>query len=91
LLGPKQILEGFESYAETAFRKKYEIPADVNINNTGFWFEDDKFHLPETVGFTADSLLLLYNPYEIASYAAGAVTLNIPLEEVSTFISIPVK
>ena len=83
--------EGLIKHAEGAFRRKYEIPAGANINETGFWFEEDKFYLPETVGFTTDSLLLLYNQYEIASYAAGPVSLNIALDEISSYINIPIK
>jgi len=37
------------------------IGQDNSINKTGFRFEDDVFSLPETIGFTQESVILRYN------------------------------
>ena len=78
----------FLDFAESQFRKKQEIPDGVPINSTGFMFEQDTFYLPENIGFTQDGLILLYNPYEVASYADGAIELTLPYDEVSEFLAI---
>ncbi|GHC43352.1 DUF3298 and DUF4163 domain-containing protein [Ulvibacter litoralis] len=80
--------EAFTTFAETKFREAHSIPKNESINSTGFWFEDEKFALPETIGFTKDTLLLLYNQYEIASYADGPIELSIPLDEAAPFLAI---
>ncbi|MGB7842456.1 MAG: DUF3298 domain-containing protein [Salinimicrobium sp.] len=78
----------FSRFVEEKFRNKFDIPSEENINSTGFWFENDIFHLPENIGFEEDKLILVYNSYEIASYAAGDIYMEIPMEEVKPFLKI---
>ena len=80
--------EDFTAFAEGKFRQQQEIPEGDNINSTGFWFEKETFSLPENIGFSREKLVLVYNSYEIAPYAAGDIVLEIPLEEVRPFIRI---
>ncbi len=75
----------FESYAEKIFRSQNEILDGESINSTGFFFENDKFALPENIGFTENEIILYYNPYEISSYAEGAVEIKLNKEEVASF------
>lgn len=74
------------AFCENKFRDVYQIPKDRIINATGFWFENDTFHLPKTVGFTQTEMILHYNQYEIASYAEGPIILTIPIEEVAQYL-----
>ena len=78
----------FLDFAESQFRLKQNIPEGVSINSTGFMFERDIFYLPENIGFTQDGLILLYNPYEVASYADGTIELTLPYKEVSEYLAI---
>ncbi|QBA65208.1 DUF3298 and DUF4163 domain-containing protein [Muriicola soli] len=80
-------LLAFRSYAETKFREQEKIPADAPINSTGFMFERDTFYLPENIGLTPKGILLLYNQYEVASYADGQIQLLIPFKEAKKFVS----
>ncbi len=77
----------FTEFAEIKFKKQQEIPADEPINATGFWFENEEFRLPKSVGFTQDSLIFVYNQYDIASYAEGPVELKIAMDEASPFLN----
>jgi hypothetical protein len=77
----------FEKLAEEKFRIANNIPLTEPINSTGFWFENDIFYLPEAIGFTDSHMVLIYNPYDIASYAAGPVELQIPKEEVIPYLT----
>ena len=72
---------------EAQFRKQYEIPEGENINSTGFWFENDTFSLPETIGLSEEHLLITYNPYEIAPYSEGIMELKVPLEQVDEYFN----
>ena len=78
----------FLDFAESQFRLKQNIPEGVSINSTGFMFERDTFYLPENIGFTQDGLILLYNPYEVASYADGTIELTLPYKEISEYLAI---
>ncbi len=77
----------FSAFAENKFREANKISSDESINSTGFWFEDDSFYLPNSIGLTETSLILIYNQYEIASYAEGPVELKIPLKEVKEHLN----
>lgn len=51
------------------------------------YFFGKEFQLPETLGFSDEGLIILYNTYEIASYAQGIVEFTIPFSEVETFLN----
>lgn len=84
-------LEGFQKFAETKFRIQEDIPQDVNINDTGFMFDADVFHLPNNMGYTKDGLQLIYNQYEVASYADGPIVLVLPYNEINLYLKRKVK
>jgi hypothetical protein len=79
--------ESFTKYAETKFREKFNIPTGESINQNGFFFNEDKFQLSENIAITKDEVLLIYNPYEAASYAEGQLELNIAKSEVEEFLN----
>jgi len=79
--------EKFRAFAEKKFREKEQIPLNKPINHTGFMFEKDTFYLPENIGFTENGLKLLYNPYEVASYADGTIEVLLPHSEVKKYLS----
>lgn len=76
----------FKDYAEKQFRKKYGIPEAENINSTGFFFNDDIFTLPENIAIFEDEVVLIYSPYEIASFAWGEMILRFPKENVNQWL-----
>lgn len=79
------------SIAEVIFRADQEISPDVNLEETGFWFDDGIFVLNENFVFNENSIDFLFNPYEIAPYSAGLITLSIPLKEVEHLLKRKVK
>ncbi|MGB5653221.1 MAG: DUF3298 domain-containing protein [Robiginitalea sp.] len=81
--------EAFSEFAEKAFRKTYDIPEEAPINSTGFMFAENRFTLPENIGLAAEGIVLHYNPYEVASYADGALILKIPMEQGLPFLNKP--
>lgn len=83
--------KAFQRFAEAKFREQEAIPREAPINHTGFMFESDRFYLPENIGFTEEGIQLLYNPYEVASYADGPIVLTLPFEEVEPFLATGTK
>lgn len=81
----------FQRYAEQKFREQEAIPNDKSINHTGLMFEKDSFYLPENIGYTDAGVKLLYNPYEVASFADGPIILTLPYKEVDAFLVAKVK
>ena len=77
----------FRDFVEKLFREEYNISSEESINSSGFWFENDTFYLPETIGFNEEEAIILYNQYEIASYASGPIELMIPLDKVLPFMT----
>lgn len=73
--------DAFKALAEKKFRERFNIPAGKPINSTGLMFEDEVFALPLNIFFKENGLLLLYNSYEISSYAEGRKELLIPYSE----------
>ena len=80
--------EKFVEFVEKDFRQKQDIPQDSNINSTGLFFENDRFHLPKNIGITKDKVILHYNAYEIAPYASGDFILSYPRAEIEEFLKI---
>lgn len=78
----------FSSFAEKAFRTTHQIPENTSINSTGFFFENNTFVLPANIGITDTHLILLYNQYEISSYAEGVIELKFNKEEVAEYFSV---
>lgn len=73
-----------EKIAEAEFRKVYNIPKDASINSTGFFFENDQFHLPKTFFITDKGLMLYYNTYEIKATKEEPLELLLPFELVGS-------
>ena len=89
-LGSRELFmdkENFMTFAEEKFREQQNIREDQSINESGFWFENDTFYLPNTVGFTQNNLIFVYNQYDIASYADGPIELKIAKEEAMPFLT----
>ncbi len=78
----------FAAFAEKKFRKQQSIPSDAPINGTGFWFANDAFYLSENMGFTPDTLIFIYNQYDIASYAEGPIELKIAMAEATPYLQV---
>lgn len=90
-LTPKELFmdqKDFTAFAERKFRKQQNITKDESINDNGFWFENNTFYLPESVGFTQDSIIFVYNQYDIASYADGPIELKIAKDEAAPYLRI---
>ncbi len=72
--------------AEKRFREMNNLSPEADLNDAGFLFKDGKFALPENMGLTPNGLLLIYNSYEVASYAEGATRILIPFAAISASV-----
>jgi len=89
-IAPKALLKNekaFKAYAEGMFRKKFDLSETESLNKNGFFFENDEFKLPENMAITKDSLHMIYNPYEAASYADGEIKFSFPKKDVEAWLN----
>lgn len=75
----------FMKIAEKAFHSQTQSEAEDTMED--FFFGED-FQLPANIGFGPDGLVLLYNNYEIASYAQGITKIIIPYGQVKQILKI---
>lgn len=68
----------------TAIAEKAFVEQNGEI--TDYWFEDNKFYLPDVFYFTENKIEFYYNLYEIASYAAGAIVIELNNDDVKHLI-----
>lgn len=67
--------------AEKAFRWQFGLKRGDDLNDRGFMFEGGVFTLPENIALTPRGYLLIYNPYEVSSYAEGEIRILLPYEK----------
>ena len=78
--------EEFNSIAERHFKSSLsQSDSESTIED---YFFGKSFQLPQNIGFSEDGLILLYNTYEVASYAQGYTEFIIPFEEAKAFLKI---
>jgi hypothetical protein len=78
----------FTDFVEKVFRNKKEIPLKDPINSTGYWFENENFYLPESIGISKTEVIIIYNQYEIASYADGPIEIRIPIDKAKPYLNL---
>ncbi|MGB0176294.1 MAG: DUF3298 and DUF4163 domain-containing protein, partial [Owenweeksia sp.] len=79
-------LEALSARAEQKFRKSYDIPDKMGLNDAGYWFENNTFTLPDNFKYSPEGLEFLYNTYEVAAYSEGALTILFDMGEVENLI-----
>lgn len=80
-------IPSFTDFVEEKFRLEYGIPKDANINETGFLFDNDEFSLPDNIAVTDKEVVLVYNPYEAASYSEGQLRFVFPKSTVEKWFN----
>ena len=79
-------IDGFKKLVYPYFEKATKPLSDEDTIEDPFYGEG--FQLPENIGFGEEGLILLYNVYEIASYAQGVTEFTIPYEKAKPFLNL---
>ena len=81
---PSMIKPGYEprwtSLAAGIIRKRAGVAADAPMTEAGLL--DDEFHLSDDWFLTSGGIGISYDPYEIASFADGQITIFLPWEDI---------
>lgn len=75
-----------DSAGERVFWSVRNLQPDERLQDAGFWFEEDAFHLTDNFAITEAGLLFYFNSYDIAPYAMGPTELLIPYTDISGLI-----
>lgn len=79
-------IEGYKpilnKIAEEEFRKLKELGEQEDLDEAGFWFDDNRFNINDNFALSDDGLAFYYNSYEITAYAYGPTELIIPLAKI---------
>lgn len=79
-------MENLQVISERQLRRQRNLPDSVSLAEAGFWFGDSTFQLTENFLVDRTGLLLYYNPYEIAPYAMGPISITIPYRELAPLV-----
>jgi hypothetical protein len=74
-------IEALTIMGEKAFREEQEIPNDKTLNEWGYEFEDG-FYLTSNFLINDSNIVFYYAPYEIACYAMGPSSFELPIEAI---------
>lgn len=77
-------MNAFSKIVEQHFHSESK-PQDEAETIEDFFFGKD-FQMPESIGFNDEGVVILYNTYEIASYAQGITEFLIPYSEVNSLL-----
>lgn len=85
MLSPEEVLHlnsDFMNLAQGYFESEV-MKKDENIED---YFFGESFKLPENMGLNENGLIMLYNKYEIASYAQGYTEFLIPFKDLEPYL-----
>ncbi|MFT5777270.1 MAG: hypothetical protein ACI837_000201 [Crocinitomicaceae bacterium] len=75
-------IDALDAIADPIFRQDQGLMYDEDLSDAGFWFDEGRFHVNSNFSFNGQSITFSFNPYEIASYAAGSIDVTIPIEQI---------
>ena len=78
-------IDAFTKIAEQHFIVDVKMEDAESIDD---YFFGEPFHLPANIGYNEEGLVILYNTYEVASYAMGITEFTIPFEEIKSLLII---
>ena len=78
----------FKQMLEEKFRQIKGMGADQSFADLGYWINDGDFLLNENIGISDHTVIMHYNPYEIAPYSLGATTVEINKSELAGILKI---
>ena len=78
----------FKELLEKEFRKKKGMEEHQTFADIGYYINDGDFIINNNIGLTGESVIVHFNPYEIASYSEGATTLELSRENLDGILKI---
>lgn len=80
------LIQNFLVLAEQYFWENERLLGQ-EMNRNLYFFENDQFELPENFVFEQDSIMFLYNIYEIKPFALGQTKFRVPYKEIEGYLT----
>ena len=78
----------FKLLLEREFRSEKGMEAQQSFADMGYFINDRDFLLNNNIGLANNSVIVQFNPYEIAPYSEGATTLELSKEDLGNILRI---
>ena len=78
----------FKELLEAEFRRSKGMSDTQTFADMGYFINDGDFLLNDNIGLTSKSVIVQFNPYEIAPYSEGATTLELSKEELGDLLKV---
>ncbi len=85
-LVPASFQNELTAVAERYFRQNENLGVDQSLEN-GYFFDQGRFHIPDNFALERDSMLFLYNIYEIKPYVDGQTEVRVPYTEIDRLLT----
>lgn len=72
--------------SEAAFKRRVNLGLDTNLVETHYEFSTGEFMLPPNFSVGSKGLHFYYNPYDLGPFALGAISFEIPYQEILSII-----
>lgn len=72
--------------AERYFRRQEDLSVDQSLEDR-YFFDDGRFSIPANFALERDSMLFLYNIYEIKPYVDGQTELRVPYSDIERLLT----
>ena len=77
----KNYISKLTKIAEKKFFKLKGLKPGTSLNDEGYSFKNNRFHLTDNFAVLNEGILFYYNTYEIGPYALGTTEVLIPYGE----------
>lgn len=74
------------SIAEVKFREISGLKTDDDLNEAGYWFDNNRFSVNKNFALDENGITFYFNNYEITAYAYGPTELFLPYKEIKHLI-----
>jgi hypothetical protein len=80
-------IETLTVIVEGHFRLVRNLAPDEDLAAAGYWFNDNRFTLPDNIGVVSDGLIFHWNSYEIAPYSMGATSVLVSASDLESVVA----
>lgn len=75
-------MNALNAIVEKHFRRLVEIAPDQDLEEAGFWFENNRFSIGENFEVNSSDIEFYFNSYEVGPYSMGPIELMVPKSEI---------
>ena len=80
-----EAMRELKNYIKEGIAKHFEVSTFQEVVDNGYLF-DNSIHVSNNFILGIDKITFIYNPYEIAPYAAGEIIVEVPISKIKHLI-----